>query len=332
MPRNAKWERVEAAIKGDAVDRVPFGFWMHLPEVDRDAARLAQKTVDLHRAYDMDYVKVMFRSSWGTEDWGVTFGGYHPTRGYLLTARYSVHSPDDWARLPALPPTQGALGEQLRLLRLVRDALQGDAPIMATLFAPTMLASQLAGQDAFVRHLREHSDALHAGLRTITKTLVDFAQACLANGADGIFYAIQQASRRILADQEYQSVGRPYDRAVLEAFHDQSKLTMLHLHGGDLMFDELASYPAHVVNWYDRADGPTLAAARTMTEKCLAGGLDHERTLMLGTTDEIAAEVHDAVAQANRRGLLLAPGCGVPCPVPELNLRAAKVASLSARV
>ena len=77
MPHSAQWERVEAAIRGEPVDRAPFGFWMHVPEIDRDPEKLALFTVDLYRRYRMDYVKVMFRSSWGLEDWGAAFDTFH---------------------------------------------------------------------------------------------------------------------------------------------------------------------------------------------------------------------------------------------------------------
>ncbi|HEV2124534.1 MAG TPA: uroporphyrinogen decarboxylase family protein, partial [Chloroflexota bacterium] len=312
MAQSAQWDRVTAAITGASVDRAPFGFWMHVPEIDPDPAKLARFTIDLTRRYDMDYVKVMFRSSWGLEDWGSSFDHYHPSRGYWLPAAYAIQAPEDWGRLQPLKPDHGALGEQLRLLSMVKEGMRGEAPVLATLFAPSMLAAQLAGEQTFVHHLREEPDAVHAGLKTISATLRDFAQACLGSGADGIFYAIQHASRRIFTDEEYQAIGRTYDKEVLESFHERSKLTMLHLHGDALMFDELATYPAHVLNWYDRGGGPSLREARQQTEVCLAGGIDHERTLMLGTPEEIASEVTGAVAQVEGRGVMIAPGCGVP--------------------
>jgi len=323
VAHNEKWERVEAALSGAPVDRVPFTLWMHFPQVDLNARAHAEATVDLHRRYDMDVVKVMFRSSWGLEDWGATFEGYHPTRGYRLPKAHPVKTPEDWTRLKALDPTKGVLGEQLSILRMFRDA-----PILASLFAPSMLASHAAGRDIFVRHLRETPDALHAGLRTMSETLTAFAHACLANGTDGIFYAIRGASRRVLTDAEYQSIGRSYDRPVIESFHGDSKLAMLHLHGEELMFDELVSHPTHVFNWYDRFDGPSLKTARTKTSKCLAGGIDHERNMVLGTPDEVIAEVRDAIAQVVGLGLILAPGCGAPSLVSPQNLEASRRAEL----
>lgn len=328
MAQSAQWERVETAIRGEAPDRPPFGFWMHVPEIDRDPIKLARYTVDLTTRYKMDYVKVMFRSSWGLEDWGWQADRYHPTHGYWLPSKLPVQSPADWGKLAVLMPDQGALGEQLRLLRMVHEGLHDQGPVLATLFAPTMLAAQLTDEATFLRHLQEAPDAVHAGLKTITETMIEFARACLANGADGIFYAIKQASRDVMSEDAYKELGRAYDRPVLEAFHGDSRLTMLHLHGEALMFDELASYPAHVLNWYDRQGDPSLKAARARTKTALAGGIDHERTLLLGTPEEIAGQVADAVSQVDGRGLFLAPGCSVPIIAPDRHLRIARDAAL----
>ncbi|HEY8477125.1 MAG TPA: uroporphyrinogen decarboxylase family protein [Chloroflexota bacterium] len=327
MAPSAKWQRVQAALEGGVADRPPFAFWMHFPHLDRDPRELARATVDLYRRYHMDFIKVMFRSSWGVEDWGCVFDRYHPTRGYWIAATYAVRSPEDWRRLRPLDPRQGALGEQLQVLRMVREAVGDEAPILATLFAPSMLAAHLAGQETFVQHLRQAPEAVEAGLRTISATLQDFARACLENGADGIFYATQLASRRVLADEEYRHLGRTFDRPVLESFHPRSRFTMLHIHGEQLMFDEVSRYPAHALNWYDRNGCPSLGEARASVQTCLAGGIDHERTLMLGLPQEVAAEVRAAVAELGGRGLMLAPGCGVPCTVPGESLRALAAAA-----
>ena len=95
MVESAQWERVEAAIAGQAVDRPPFGFWLHVPEIDRHAAKLARFTVDLTRRYRMDFAKVMFRSSFGLEDWGWQGASFHPGRGYWLPARLPIQAPAD---------------------------------------------------------------------------------------------------------------------------------------------------------------------------------------------------------------------------------------------
>lgn len=42
-----KAQRVEAAIKGESVDRIPFSIWYHLSGVDQDPVSLAETTAEL---------------------------------------------------------------------------------------------------------------------------------------------------------------------------------------------------------------------------------------------------------------------------------------------
>jgi uroporphyrinogen decarboxylase len=329
MTQNAKWQRVETALSGAKPDQVPFAFWMHFPEIDREADKLAQATIDLHRQYDMDYVKVMFRSSFAVEDWGARAEQYHPERGSWQISQKVIHTPQDWYKLKALSPSEGVLGEQLYILRQINQELAGDAPILATVFAPTMIAAYLADQATLLEHLESDPQAVQAGLEVISQTVVNFGKACLENGANGLFYAVQAANHGLPSAQTYRQVGQNYDRAALQDLYGRTNFTMLHIHGEAWLFDELVDYPAHVLNWFDRGSGPALKEARTRTTKPLAGGIDHEQTLMKGTPQEIAAEVQDAVQQVNGQGFLLAPGCVVPITVPQEKLQALKAAVTS---
>jgi uroporphyrinogen decarboxylase len=64
------WERVTAAIAGEAVDHVPVSLWHHFPEIDLDPAKLAEATLRWQRTYDFDLVKFMPSGTYGIEDWG----------------------------------------------------------------------------------------------------------------------------------------------------------------------------------------------------------------------------------------------------------------------
>jgi uroporphyrinogen decarboxylase len=92
------------------------------------------------------------------------------------------------------------------------------------------------------------------------------------------------------------------------------------------MFDLVADYPVDVINWADRVTaGPTLAQARQMTNKALAGGLTVE-TLLNGTAEDVRLEVGDALAQTGGRGFMLTPSCTINARSPEANLHAARQA------
>jgi uroporphyrinogen decarboxylase len=107
---------------------------------------------------------------------------------------------------------------------------------------------------------------------------------------------------------------------------------MLHVHGSELAFDRFADFPTHAINWYDRVDGPQLDRARARVPGLtLCGGIDHERTLVIGTTGEVVYEITDAIAQTGGRNFLLGPGCTVPTVATPENLAAVRdtVASLA---
>jgi uroporphyrinogen decarboxylase len=62
-----KKERVDAALRGEPVDRVPASVWGHDYEHEGSAQTLAEATVENFSRYDWDYVKVTPRSSYHVE-------------------------------------------------------------------------------------------------------------------------------------------------------------------------------------------------------------------------------------------------------------------------
>jgi uroporphyrinogen decarboxylase len=96
------------------------------------------------------------------------------------------------------------------------------------------------------------------------------------------------------------------------------------------MFDLVADYPVHVLNWAARGGGTSLADARRRTDKPLAGGLSLA-TLLSGTEQDVIAEARSAIAQAGRQGFILAPDCVIKGPSPDANLAAARRAVESTR-
>ncbi|MEI7555539.1 uroporphyrinogen decarboxylase family protein [Candidatus Chlorohelix sp.] len=324
MAKSEKWKRVETALSGGQPDRVPYAFWKHFPVIDKNPDELVKATAEFHRKFEQDFVKVMFRSSFTTEDWGFRPNGYHPTAGNLLITDYVIKTPQDWRRLELLDPTQGTLGEQLIVLRKLAKELDGDAPILSTVFSPSMIGLKLAGEEGLAEHLKADPEAVKAGLSAIAETVLKFGEATLKNGADGLFYAIQEPGRILTAGDGQPNLGDLFDRPVLEKLFPSTGFFFLHAHGETIAFEEIVNYSYHALNWHDRGGGPSLKEARRFTNKTLAGGLNNRETLPNGTPADVAAEVTDAVNQLEGRGLLLTPGCGFPVNAPEDNLLAVK--------
>src|SRR5690606_21004011 len=135
-----------------------------------------------------------------------------------------------------------------------------------------------------IEHLRSQPDVVHEALDAITEVTRAVLTASLERGAGGIFFATQCATLDLLSIEEYREFGVRYDLPVLEAASGSS-FVMVHLHGDQIMFDELKSYPAHALNWHDRRTPPTLAEGERSSGRCVIGGIDEQGILTM-TPDE----------------------------------------------
>lgn len=316
-------ERLQATLSGAQPDRLPVALWRHFPVDDQTPEDLAAAVIEWQALYDFDFVKVTPASSYCLKDWGSQDewrGNPEGTRDY--TSRV-IQRPEDWGRLPVLDPRQGHLQAMLRALRLIGQGLGGATPYIQTIFSPIGQARNLVGPDLLAVHLREHPDALRAGLETITLSTLRFLEAARETGIEGIFYAVQFATTRVFAESEYRAFGEPYDRRILEAARDLW-LNVAHLHGDHVLFDLVARYPAAVLNWHDAETPPDLADGQKRFPGAVCGGLRQWQTMVLGTPAQVTAEARRAAELTGGRRFILGTGCVTPVVAPRANIRAAR--------
>jgi uroporphyrinogen decarboxylase len=313
------WQRMEAAIAGQDVDRVPVALWRHFPVDDQDPGKLAARTVEWQNAWDFDLVKFMPSGTFSVEDWGAKSAWEGLWNGARAITVPGVKSPDDWTKLPRLDPKKGVLGAQNEALRLAAKALGGKVPLLQTVFSPLTTARKLAGEP-LLDHLRQNPAALEAGLRTVTDTTIAFAEEAIKAGAHGFFFATQLATTDILTVEEHRRFGVRFDLEFFSAV--KAKMNMLHLHGEHVMFDEVSGYPVQMLNWHDRLTPPMLKAARDKFKGALVGGVEERELLVKGSDEAVRAQVRDAIAQTGGRRLVVGPGCVAAIAAPEANIRA----------
>ena len=323
MKQMTRPERLRAAVERRPVDRVPYAVWRHFPQVDRNPAGLAQATLRFHERYGSDFLKVTPAGGYAVEEWGCVESDEVLPDGHRPCAVCAVRDPGDWRKIRPLDPTTAAgYSHQLEVIvRMGFDRRVGDAPVLPTLFSPLSLARKLAG-GRLDYDLQESPQAVHDALEAITETLIRFADRALAEGASGIFYSIQAASRALHTEEQYAEFGEPYDRRILASVQGRSTFTVVHAHGTALMFERLARLPGHAWNWDDRATPPTLAEGQRRVPGAVIGGLNQWKTLRDGTPEAAVAEVEDALAQTGGVGLVVGPGCVLPMNTPDANVAA----------
>ena len=317
-----KRERVTAALGRKTVDRPPVSFWRHAPAVDHTARGLAGAMLDFQRRWDLDFIKVMSSGVYCVEDWGCRVAYTGAPSGAKQCVEHAVTRASDWARIRPLDPGTGALGRELEALRLIVNGKSDDAPVLHTIFSPLTIARKLAG-DQLAADLVQSPTAVLQALEIITDTVIAYTKATVEAGADGFFVATQTGSPDVMSRENKSRFGLLYLRRVLESLSGKSDFTLLHIHGKDIYFDEMAALPAHALNWHDRVTSPTLAEAQRRFSGAVIGGLSEWRTLREGPATAVAAEAEDAMRQTGGVGVMVAPGCGLPLDVPDAHLEAA---------
>lgn len=316
-------QRLEACLSDGHLDRTPVALWRHFPVDDQDPESLAATTLFFQRTYDFDLVKVTPASSFCLREWGSQDewrGNPEGTRDYTA---FPIQRPEDWENLQPLDPRTGSLGAQLHTLQLLTQELEPDTPVVQSIFSPLSQAKNLVGRENLLVHLRRYPDAVHAGLATIAESTRRFIEAAIETGISGIFYAVQHAQFSLLSIDEHDAFNEYYDLQVLDAA-SQLWLNILHLHGSEVMFRQVANYPVQVINWHDRDTYPSLAEAQAHFSGVLCGGLQRDRTMLLGTPEQVIAEARQAVQQTQGRRFILGTGCVLMTTTPLGNILAAR--------
>src|SRR5207248_10164472 len=272
-----KKERVDAALRGDAVDRVPASMWGHDFEREWNPNTLAEAMVENFTRYDWDFMKVNPRASYHVEGWGVKVRPSGEKYKSPIFEYTPIKNASYWRRIRPLEPDRGVLGDQLRSLQLINHAIAFDAYFVQTIFCPLGVAKYLAGNksEPVLQTLREDRAAIHSALRVITETFTAYAIACLEQGVSGIFYATNGwASESMLTGDQYREFGEQYDLEFFDAIKSRSKFNILHNCGTHIYFDQLASYPVQAISWDANAEGnPNLREGKMRSGQAVMGGI-----------------------------------------------------------
>ncbi|MDW8107089.1 MAG: uroporphyrinogen decarboxylase family protein [Armatimonadota bacterium] len=314
-------ERIEQAIAGGEVDRIPYCFWYHFraepwfPQALHAEYRapaneatlrayidgMSRATYEFWRRYQPDLLKVMHDIPYET-----------PT-GFSF-----VHTVEDWARLPLLEPDKGHFGAQLEMLKRLREMVPPEVPIITTVFNAFYYANKLS-EGKLLEHLALAPDAVREGLQTIQANLQLYARLALTV-CDGIYYAVNGIGSDAAPREVYAEYFAPLDLALLKAI-SEGKMNVLHLHGyGELYADLLKDAPAAIVCWSDRATTLSLTEGRRLFDRCVMGGLN-ELEFAHTSRERVFQQAREAIDSIGKRGFILAPGCSVPTDTnPELLL------------
>jgi uroporphyrinogen decarboxylase len=317
-----KRQRLEATFAGEAVDRPAVALWRHWPVDDLHGDELARATLVFQNIYDFDFIKVTPNSNYAVAGYGAETAWEGNEEGTYVWGPRVIQSVDDWQKLKPLDPREGLLGEVLKANQIIGQTVKEDVPFIQTIFNPLSQAKNLAG-GRLLADMRQHPEAVKAGLAALTETIIRFIEALKSTGAAGIFLAIQHATYDLLTEAEYREFCYGLDQDILKATKGMW-FNLIHLHGVNVMFDLGTTYQAQVLNWHDVETPPSLAEAKNRTNKTLCGGIRQWETMLRGTPADVEAEAKAALQATGGRRFILGTGCVTPITAPTCNILAVR--------
>ena len=314
---------MEALLADQRPDRPPVALWRHFPVDDQDPDNLARATCDFQERYDFDLIKITPASSFQIKDWGAVDmwkGNPEGTREY---GERIIQKPEDWLKLTALDPHKGWLAGQIHCASLISSRYSATTPVLQTVFSPLAQAKNLAGNERLIVHLRQHPDMIMKALDAIAETTIEFIKALVQTGVDGIFFAVQHAQHSLLTVDEFNQFGKAFDLQVLQAARPLW-CNLVHIHGENILFDQVCDYPVQIFNWHDQSTLPSLKQGLALVKGAVCGGLKQWQTLVMGDPAAVRRESLAAMDQTDRRRFLLGTGCVTPVTAPSGNILAAR--------
>lgn len=318
-----KVQKIKNVLKGDDIEGVAFGFWTHLPGIDLDPVRLAEETYKFYKKYDIDFVKTMNNGMYAIEDYGCEIDYSEVEKGGVAKLIHTpINGPEDWIKVNKCDLNSGALKRELDSLKLLKEKINGEAPIIFTVFSPITIAAKLSKNLVF-DHIKEgYSELVEKALVTITENTKALVNELKRLDVDGIFFAAQSSSYDVTDLETYETYGKPYDLEILNEASDMW-FNVIHAHGNNIMFKILREYPVDVFNWHGWETLPEIKEAQIATKKTIMTGVSR-MDITNSNLNELSNQIYKTIKETQGKKIILTPGCVIRHPLNENTLNFVK--------
>ena len=227
---------------------------------------------------------------------------------------------------PIDPATDGMLPEIVKATRLISEAVDGRAFLLAEADqGPFSLATQIVGIEEFLIALME--PAKHEYVRRLleytTQQVITYGRALVEAGAHMTGMGDSIAGPDVCSPSQYRQFAQPYEREVVETLAAEGMRIGLHICGdATRIIDDMVQTGSPLLAIDFKIDrGTAKQAASGVTT--LIGTTDPSAVMTHGTPEDVRAAVRaDIEMLAGGGGYILSPGCALPYETPDANIRA----------
>lgn len=346
-------QKIKNMIEQKSVEQIGAAGWMHTPECDRTSPEeFADRVIGMTDVHGWDFIKLMSNGYYLDEAFGMKLHFYSTAipLQYQKTKHLAdfeddlIHDVKELGAFAGIGETSESIAQNpviqfnSKAIRLLANHYKGTVPIIATVFAPSMVLTDLVGgNDKLLSYMENNPKEVHHALTVINKSLIGIVKEFINAGADGFFLATKHTSPDTISKEQYYEFCKPYDLALLEEIGKGTWFNILHVHGQkDMFMEEYVNYPVQAINWENIPHGlvgqgvTTVADLRKITDKILIGGTDQFFDFY-GSLEEIQKRfklrVETAAAQSGDLRFIFAPGCSLPLDISDEKLHVLRTAA-----
>jgi len=321
------YERVMNQLNGEAVDRPPnFDIMMQfaahyinqpLKSYYQDYRVLCEANFAVQQTFDLDIVQAISDPYRETADFGAEIE--FPDDSLPLSHIPLIKEPEDLEKLVSPNPATGPrMSDRLEAIRLMREQVGGEGPIMGWVEGALAEAADLRGINEIMVDLVLQPEWVKELLERTVEVAVAFAEAQIEAGADII--GVGDAVASLVSPKMFRGFALPYEQRIFAAIRNKGGLGRLHICGntGKNLID-MANSGADIVD-LDWMVDIEQAAAAFEGKVALCGNFDPVTVMLQGTPEKVRQAVRDCSKKGGDRWFCGA-GCEIPDSTPEENLR-----------
>jgi len=321
--------RLLAALKGEEVDKVPVcsvtqtGIVELMDEVGApwpkshtDAELMAKLAIANHELSGLEAVRVPYCLTVLVEAMDCEINMGTKNRQPSVTGHPYPKSLDG-AAVPADLLQKGRIPAVLEAIKIIREKLGPDVPIIGGMEGPITVASDLVSVKSFMKWSIKKPELFEQALDLATEASVLYANAMVEAGADIISVADPVASPDLMSPDSFRDFLMPR----LQKFASEvDSVTILHICGNvNPVINYMADCGFEGLSVEEKIGDVKKAKEVIGYRARLVGNISSPFTLLPGPVEKINTEARQALVDGID---VLAPGCGIAPMTPLENIKA----------
>lgn len=321
--------RLLSALKGEQVDKTPVcsvtqtgivelmdevgAAW---PEAHSNAELMAKLAIANHELSGLEAVRIPYCLTVLVEAMGCGINmGTKNRQPSVIENPYPKSM--DGAAIPEDLLQKGRIPVVLEAIKLIREKVGPDVPIIGGMEGPVTAASDLASVKSFMKWSIKKPALFEQVLDLATEAAVIYANAMVEAGADIISVADPVASPDLMSPDSF----KQYLQPRLQKFSSSvNSVTILHICGNvNAILDYMADCGFEGLSVEEKIGSVKKAKEVIGTRAALVGNISSPFTLLPGPVDKIKTEAKQALTDGID---VLAPGCGIAPMTPLENIKA----------